>query len=86
MFKYDKAEMASDLKQMRIEAGLTQKELADRIGLSRETVVAIENKHQGTIATLKMETVKRWFRACKSHAHSSLLTKFRQGITSYFGI
>lgn len=65
--------MADDLKAMRIEAGFTQKDLGKEIGLSRETVVAIERKHEATIQALKMNTVQLWFTACRSKVHQPLL-------------
>ena len=35
--------LASRLKERRIEAGLTQAELADRAGVSRKTINTVEN-------------------------------------------
>lgn len=86
MYKYDKAKMVDDLKQMRLDAGMSQKALGQRIGLSRETIVAIENKYPGAIATLEMDTVKLWFRACKSNADPSILLRFKNGLMAFFGV
>ena len=43
-----------ELKKLRKEAGFTQKLLAGKIGISRETVVAIENEHPKTIGSLNI--------------------------------
>lgn len=37
------ARLASRLKEVRTEAGLTQAELAERVGVSRKTVNTVEN-------------------------------------------
>lgn len=37
------AELVSQLKAVRSEAGLTQQELADRVGVSRKTINTVEN-------------------------------------------
>jgi len=50
--------MASNLSTLRVKAKLTQDELADRLGLSRQTISAIENKKRdmqwSTFASLLM--------------------------------
>ncbi len=35
-------EIDNDIREMRVERGLTQEELADSIGVTRQTVIAIE--------------------------------------------
>lgn len=35
-------EIDNDIKAMRVERGLTQEELADNIGITRQTIIAIE--------------------------------------------
>lgn len=52
------------LRRLRLEADYTQKELATRLGIARETVIAIENEHPGTISTLEIDIIGRWWRAC----------------------
>lgn len=53
------------LKQVRLDAEFTQKELGERIGVSRETVIAIENLHPGTVDALKMNVITKWWVSCK---------------------
>jgi DNA-binding XRE family transcriptional regulator len=86
MLKYDKLKMVDDLKQMRLDSGLSQKALGEQIGISRETVLAIEKKHTGAMNTLEMDVVKLWFRTCKSTATAPLLARFKKGITAFFGV
>ncbi len=54
------------LKQMRKEAGLTQAEIAKSIGISRETVVAIENAHPNTLEALSANTLGYWLNICRT--------------------
>ena len=55
-----------NLKTARLEAGFTQKGLGSAIGISRETVVAIENNSIGSVAALRLEVVKNWLDACRA--------------------
>ena len=58
--KIDKAFPSATLKKMRTEAGLSQRALAAIIGVSRETVVAIEREHTGAINSLKLQIIRKW--------------------------
>ena len=49
----------STLRELRIEAGLTQDELADAIGVGRRTIITIENEEG---ANPSVGTVKRLLR------------------------
>lgn len=51
---------------MRQEAELTQAQLAEAIGISRETVVAIENAHPNTVKALSTTIIKYWFNICRT--------------------
>lgn len=54
-FMSDKAireELGSHIKQMRINARISQQELADKAGISRATITNMENGKGGTIDTL----------------------------------
>ncbi len=55
----DHPELANRLKELRGNAGLTQAELADRIGVSRKTINTIENGVfvPSTILALKLSSV-----------------------------
>ena len=53
------------LMQERKDAGLTQEELAELIGLSRETISAIENGQN--IGSIKIEILRAWDATCEKH-------------------
>jgi len=46
------AELGKRLKRRRVELGLNQSELAERAGLGRRTITAIENGHGSSLSTL----------------------------------
>ena len=52
----------STLRELRIEAGLTQDELADAIGVGRRTIITIENEEG---ANPSVGTVKRCIETAK---------------------
>ena len=64
------------LRDIRKEAQLTQRELAQRINISRETIIAIEKEHPGTIHTIQLETLKRWWRVCDTRISSQTRLRF----------
>lgn len=55
------------LRVLRREAGLTQQQIADALGMSRETVVAIENNKPSAIEGLKLKTIQMWCGVCRQH-------------------
>ena len=73
------------LKAMRKEANLTQKELAGRIGISRETVSAIENEKIETINSIGAEVISAWHITCRQGASSNTLNEFFGHMMKYFG-
>lgn len=74
------------LRTLRKEAGYSQETLAMRIGISRETVSAIENEKPGTIDTIGAEVISRWHMACHSRATTDTRSKFLDHVLKYFGI
>lgn len=64
------------LRDLRKDAGFTQEELAEKLDISRETVVAIENNHKQTIEALALKKVVEWRIACESKAGSMTIAKF----------
>jgi len=74
------------LKSLRKEAGLTQKELASRIGLSRETIVAIENEYVGSIDKLSIEVVNAWWSVCRRTVSAKTKESFKSQILRFFNI
>ena len=75
-----------ELKNLRKEAGFTQKELAQKIGISRETVVAIENEHPNTIDSLSLEVVNAWWVTCRKSVSESSRLSFKVQIMKFFGM
>ena len=53
------SELISHLKRWRSDAGLTQQELADRVGVSRKTINTVENEVfiPSTLLSLKLAAV-----------------------------
>lgn len=75
-----------ELKSLRKEAGFTQKALASEIGISRETVVAIENEHPKTIDSLSLEVVNSWWLTCRQSVSESSQLSFKVQIMKFFGM
>lgn len=73
-----------ELKQLREEAGFTQKILAIRLGISRETVSAIERGIPETINSLDILVIQKWFKVCKSSVSSQRRESFIHYITNFF--
>jgi HTH-type transcriptional regulator / antitoxin HipB len=72
------------LKIMRKEAGLTQAELATRLGVSRETISAIENEKPETVASLSIELIEKWWRVCGKTSSQKIKSQFVQNIVNFF--
>lgn len=74
---------------MRREAGLTQAALAKVVGISRETLVAIENSHRAenmsAIRALTLEICKNIHNALKDLVAESTTLEFRAAVLKYFG-
>jgi DNA-binding XRE family transcriptional regulator len=73
------------LRELRKEADLTQQDLATRIGISRETVSAIENDKRETIEALGAEVISKWHMICAQRASEATRNKFFQHVMQYFG-
>lgn len=52
------------LKGLRKEASYSQQELADFLGISRETVCAIENNKPETLRSISVEVMVNWSNTC----------------------
>lgn len=74
------------LKNLRLGAGFSQKALAAKIGISRETVVAIEREHPNTIKALKMQVIKKWSDVCGAEDNATALNNFKVFIKKTFHI
>lgn len=56
------------MKTLREEKGLTQIQISEALGISRETVIAIEKSHAQTISTIEYPLMRDWFRLCADRA------------------
>jgi HTH-type transcriptional regulator/antitoxin HipB len=75
---------SKELKGLRKAANLSQKELGSLIGISRETVVAIENEYPGTIDKLSITVMRKWWNACKSSASKAEKKSFKATVLKFF--
>jgi DNA-binding XRE family transcriptional regulator len=73
------------LRNIRNEAGFTQKELASRIGISRETLSAIEREVPETINSLEAEVISAWYIACRQGVTPDTGVKLLSHLVKYFG-
>lgn len=73
------------LRELRKEADLTQHDLAARIGISRETVSAIENDKRETIEAIGVEVISKWHMICAQRASTATRNKFFEHVMNYFG-
>ena len=72
------------LRQMRKDAGLTQREIAQRLFISRETVIAMENCYLGTMETMQSDLQEKWWDICRPRVTSSTYQAFRDFILQSF--
>lgn len=70
------------LRALRREAGLTQQQIAEKLSISRETVVAIENNKPSAIEGLRLKTIQMWCCACKPNIRYKTLDEFTQYLLS----
>lgn len=75
-----------ELRGLRKEAGFTQAEIAKKVGISRETVVAIENEHPKTIGALSLEVVNNWWLSCRKSVSESSQLSFKAQVLRFFGM
>jgi DNA-binding XRE family transcriptional regulator len=73
------------LQAQRKKTPFSQEEFGVIIGVSRETVSAIENEKQGTIENISMEIVRKWHEACENYVDSQEKLTFKHYIFQYFG-
>jgi DNA-binding XRE family transcriptional regulator len=74
----------AQLKLLRREAGYTQEGLAQRVGISRETVSAIENDKPETMDNIGVGVVNKWWSICRQTASQQTRESFFSTIMDYF--
>lgn len=74
------------LKALRTAAQFTQLELAKQLGISRETVVAIETENKGSFQNLSMANIKKWWEICESKASAPAKKEFKKAFFDLFGL
>jgi HTH-type transcriptional regulator/antitoxin HipB len=75
----------AQLKALRKESGYTQEQLACRLGISRETVSAIENDKPETMNNIAVELISRWWSVCRQRASVKTRELFFTSVMEYFG-
>ncbi|MCC2616694.1 helix-turn-helix domain-containing protein [Aestuariibacter halophilus] len=75
----------AQLRALRKESGYTQEELAVRIGISRETVSAIENEKPETMNSIGVEVISKWWSVCRQKASEQTRQSFFSTVMDYFG-
>jgi len=82
--KFDGAE----LKKMRkaIRPKVTQEDMADILGISRETVSHIENNKAAAIRGLSLETILKWHSYCRSRLPRQNSNEFIEYVKRIFSI
>lgn len=77
--------LSTALKTARVNAELTQAELAKLIGLSRETIIAIENNYDKTIENLSLFVISKWIKACGNKVAESTLLSIKSELLKATG-
>lgn len=61
-------ERSEVLRNLRLQSSFTQQQLADKLGISREKVVAVENCHLKSMMALELDIIKNWWELSRSRA------------------
>ncbi|BDX07824.1 helix-turn-helix domain-containing protein [Planctobacterium marinum] len=69
-------ERSDILRSLRLQSSFTQKQIADKLGISREKVVAVENCHLKSMLALELDTIKNWWNLCRSRADMETQKQF----------
>ena len=72
-----------ELRAIRQQSGLTQVELAEKLGITSRTVKSIEAGNEATIASLKIGLIKKWWKACHESATEETRQSFIGNILSF---
>jgi HTH-type transcriptional regulator / antitoxin HipB len=73
------------INQLRNTTPYSQIDMSELLGVSRETISAIENEKQGTIDNISIDTIRRWHEICEKYTDAETEFNFKVFITKYFG-
>ena len=75
--------LSEQLKALRLSAGLSQSALAKKIGISRETVVAIECdiKKSNAVKALPITRVGLWVKHCRNKDNGHIIESIHKCVT-----
>jgi len=82
----DALQLMETLRKVRREADITQQALADKLGLCRETVVAIEKMKKGSIENITLQTLKGWWATCREECSPESGDRFKLLVLNIIGI
>lgn len=74
------------LRQMRREAELYQKDLAEALGVSRETVLHIEKGKKSSVRSLELSLIRRWYLICAENTSPTTKKNFAKQVMDYLMI
>lgn len=81
-----KEQLCKLLRTLRKESGYTQIEMGKRLDVCRETIIAIENLHVGSVDSLEFWLVMRWWVVCKFQATIDTKSQFSALLKKAFDI
>lgn len=73
-----------ELRRLRQESGYTQKTMARRLGVSRETVVALENEYPSAIGSVEARLIQKWFQITRNLVEAQTRKSFMAYVVKYF--
>ncbi|GAB5378987.1 MAG: hypothetical protein Alis3KO_00780 [Aliiglaciecola sp.] len=73
------------LRKMRKQTGYTQEQWGVILGISRETVSAIENDKPETMNSLEAEILAKWWEYSHHHIDNTLQQSFKDMVLNFFG-
>ena len=71
---------------MRREAGLYQKDLAEALGVSRETVLHIEKGKTSSLRTLELSIIRQWYLAYAKNTSPTTKQNFAKQVMDFLMI
>ena len=74
----------TELKAIRKRAELTQQDLATKLGISRETVSALENNKESAINSLPVDTLIEWYALCSKEVSQTAKHSFIYSLMKLF--